>query len=376
MFAGAVLLGGIAMDATDVATSSFAPINDMLGFAAATALWWRRRFPLVVAALTGVAGFFAPFAAGAAILAIFSVAVFRPTRVAVAVATLNALPMVIFAIPHPDRELTHLQSVIAGVLMIFTALGWGMVVRARQQLVESLGERAERAEADQLAQVEQARRAERNRIAGEMHDVLAHRLSLLSLHAGAVEVRPDAPPDELARAAGIIRTNAHLALEELRAVVNVLRTEVGDGPDAGLAPQPTLDSLPALVQECRDAGMRVELRHHVADGAAVPADLGRHAYRVVQEGLTNARKHAPDGAVVVSVSGSAADGLTIEVVNPCGPNGRPGASGPEGHRSDIPGAGVGLVGLAERVDVVGGRIEHGADPSGTHRLAAWLPWST
>jgi signal transduction histidine kinase len=253
-----------------------------------------------------------------------------------------------------------------------------MVVRARQQLVESLAERAERAEADQLAQVEQARRAERHRIAGEMHDVLAHRLSLLSLHAGAVELRPDASPDELSRAAGVIRSNAHLALDELRAVVSVLRTEVGDGPGAGLAPQPTLDSLPALVQECRDAGMRVELRQDVANPSELPPDVGRHAYRVVQEGLTNARKHAPDRAVTVSVSGNTVDGLTIEVANACSENGQPigGEVGPDDRRSVIPGAGVGLVGLAERVDVAGGQIEHGRDPSGTHRLTAWLPWST
>ena len=98
-----------------------------------------------------------------------------------------------------------------------------MFVRARRQLVVSLRDRAERAEAEQQLRVEQARQAERARIAREMHDVLAHRISLLSLHAGALEFRPDAPPEEVARAAGVIRASAHEALEDLREVIGVLR---------------------------------------------------------------------------------------------------------------------------------------------------------
>ena len=110
-----------------------------------------------------------------------------------------------------------------GVLASVAVVTWGMFVRARRQLVLTLRDRAERAEAEQHLRVDQARQQERARIAREMHDVLAHRISLLSLHAGALEFRPDAPPEEVARAAGVIRSSAHEALNDLREVIGVLR---------------------------------------------------------------------------------------------------------------------------------------------------------
>ena len=117
----------------------------------------------------------------------------------------------------------------------------------RREQVLALRERAARLEAEQRLRIEQARDAERRRIAGEMHDVLAHRVSLLSLHAGALEFRPDAPPEEIAEAAGVIRATARAALEELRQVIGVLR----DGAEGGAPepPQPTLAEIPALVDE-------------------------------------------------------------------------------------------------------------------------------
>ena len=156
----------------------------------------------------------------------------------------------------------------------------------------SLRERAERAEAAQQLQIEQAQHLERERIAREMHDVLAHRISLLSLHAGALEFRPDAPPEEIARAAGVIRASAHQALQDLREVIGVLR-ESPDGA-APERPQPTLADLPDLVEESRAAGMRVQLQNAIADLTDVPAGVGRSAYRIVQEGLTNAQTRPGD----------------------------------------------------------------------------------
>ena len=133
-------------------------------------------------------------------------------------------------------------------------IGWGLFARAQRDLVLSLRERAERVEAEQRLRVEQAREAERRRIAREMHDVLAHRLSLLSLHAGALEFRPDAPPRRSPQAAGVIRATAHDALEELRDVIGVLREGAGGQSEP---PQPTLDEIPALIEESRAAGMKV-----------------------------------------------------------------------------------------------------------------------
>ena len=176
-----------------------------------------------------------------------------------------------------------------------------MFIRSQRELMLSLRERTRQAEAERDLRVRQARAQERTRIAREMHDVLAHRLSLLSLHAGALEVHPDAPPEEIARAAGVVRASAHQALEDLRQVIDVLRADPA-GSEAQ-RPQPTLRDLAALVEESRDAGTAVELEQHV-DAESVPAATGRTVYRIVQEGLTNARKHAPRRRVEATIDGA------------------------------------------------------------------------
>jgi signal transduction histidine kinase len=197
-----------------------------------------------------------------------------------------------------------------------------------------------------------------------MHDVLAHRISLLSLHAGALEFRPDASPEEVTRAAAVIRASAHQALEELRTVLGVLRTDA-DG-EAPAPPQPTLAALPDLLEEARAAGMVVHADVQVGDSGAVPEVVGRNALRIVQEALTNARKHAGAAPVDLRVTGAPGEGLTIDVRNPA-PVLANGAT-------EIPGSGTGLVGLAERAALSGGRLEHGRDGNGDFRLRAWLPW--
>jgi signal transduction histidine kinase len=210
---------------------------------------------------------------------------------------------------------------------------------------------------------------ERNRIAREMHDVLAHRLSLLSLQAGALELWPDAPSAEIARSAGVIRNNAHGALEDLREVIGVLRSaRADDDPADGVPeqPQPTLVDLPMLIDESRKAGMQVALECEVTDLGAVPEAIGRTAFRIVQEGLTNARKHADDAEVSVAVRGAAADGLIVEIRNPWPVE--------VAQTRPIPGAGMGIIGLAERTALTGGRLEHGGTPGGEFRLWTWLPW--
>ncbi len=189
------------------------------------------------------------------------------------------------------------------MLVSLTVIGWGMFVRSRRQLLLSLHDRALRAENEAALRAEQAQRLAREEIAREMHDVLAHRLTLLSVHAGALEFRPDAPRPEIVRAAGVIRESAHEALQDLRQVIGVLRG--GDTETPG-RPQPTLAALDALVSECREAGMKVVLDSRVPDPGSVPAALGRTAYRIAQEALTNARKHAPGAEVTVIVTGAPA----------------------------------------------------------------------
>ncbi|WP_246278413.1 sensor histidine kinase [Phytohabitans rumicis] len=337
----------------------------LLGLLSCGALWLRRRWPVGVALALSAVGVYAATSIGAAVVGYFTVAVHRRFAVAAAVGAIGFAGGFLFPLLRPEWDSSPLWVDLAwSAFATLLILAWGMFVRARRQLVISLRDRAHRAEAEQQLRVAQARQLERARIAREMHDVLAHRISLLSLHAGALEFRPDAPPDEVARAAGVIRESAHQALQELREVIGVLRDDPADeAPDR---PQPTLADLPGLIDESRLAGMRVRLDRQVDDLAAVPAGVGRNAYRIVQEGLTNARKHAYGSTVDVTLSGAAGDGLSVEVRNPW-PVGVP--LGPE-----IPGAGTGIVGLTERATLVGGRLEHGRTPSGDFRLWAWLPW--
>jgi signal transduction histidine kinase len=251
-------------------------------------------------------------------------------------------------------------DLVIRIVVTAAAVGWGLFVQAYRRLTQSLRDQATRLEAEQHLRVEQARLTERAQIAREMHDVLAHRMSLISLHAGALEVRTDARPEETALAAGAIRTNAHEALQELRTVFGVLREGKGSRPEP---PQPGLGDLPELVDTVRASGLTVGYTCRVpVDGPAVM--LGRTAYRFVQEGLTNARKHAPGTDVQVLLDGAAGGELRITITNRCTDT---------DHRLAIPGTGLGLVGLRERIALAGGRVEHGID-RGTFRLQAWLPW--
>ncbi|WP_067506933.1 sensor histidine kinase [Actinoplanes sp. TFC3] len=327
------------------------------------ALWWRRRWPVHLAIAAMVVGIGSLASSAAALIILFTVAVHRRFATVMWVMAGNAVSTAVFGLLRPETESGYFESWSLSMgIAIMVQLG-GMTVRSRRELVLSLRDRAERAESEQQLRVAQARTVERNRIAREMHDVLAHRISLLSLHAGALEIKPNAPPSDVASAAAVIRASAHLALQDLREVISVLREPTGDG--APERPQPTLRELPSLAAESQAAGVKVRLDLEVNDDEAMPEGTGRTAYRIVQEGLTNARKHAPGTTVKVAVGGAAGDGLTITVRNPA-PIGGPGIT--------IPGTGTGLIGLAERATLAGGRLRHGRDPHGNFVLAAWLPW--
>jgi signal transduction histidine kinase len=359
----------------------FVVLDLLLGVAAIAALWFRRKYPRAVAGFVLTAAAVAGLAGGAALIAVF-IAALRCERRTLAWITLGALlSSAIFAALFPDGN--YIGAMLISILVIGFAVGWGLFARARRDLVAALRERAARLEAESQLHAEQAREAERRRIAREMHDVLAHRISLLSLHAGALEFRPGAPPEEIAAAAAVIRESAHAALEELRDVIGVLREETADTTQPA---QPTLRDLPGLIDEARAAGMRIEAdlelplaagaaEGETADGAAASAPVselsGRTAFRIVQEGLTNARKHAPNALVSVRV-GLAADGrLEVELRNPQ-PVGA--ALGPVAE-APLPGAGSGLIGLGERVALAGGELVSGPGEGGDFVLRATLPAS-
>jgi signal transduction histidine kinase len=358
-----LILFGVEVSRPDAPPEPVLALDLAAGSAACLALWLRRRWPVGLSLAMALVGTFSAMGGAAVIISLFTVAVHRRWQVLAAVSAAHVGSMVVYYWLRPDPDLPYVAVVPIGIVVLAAVVAWGMFVRARRQLVLSLRERAVRAELEQQLRVSQARQLERTRIAREMHDVLAHRISLLSMHAGALEFRPDASPEQVSRAAGVIRESAHQALQDLREVIGVLR----EGPEgvASEPPQPTLADLPALVEESRGAGMRVRARYDVADLASVPTATGRNAYRIVQEALTNARKHAPGAVVDLVAEGDSATGLAIEVRN------RPPVGTPT---SLIPGGGTGLVGLAERAALAGGRLEHGWTARGEFRLRAWLPW--
>jgi signal transduction histidine kinase len=332
-----------------------------LGLLLCLAVWWRRRRPVALAVVALTLGWSA-MGAVAGLVLVWTVVVTRPLRTTWALVPLLVAGTAVFPLLHPDPDLPYLWDLTTGLVITTLFVLAALYVRARRQLAALTLEQARMAVGEREKQVAEARRTERTRIAREMHDVLAHRLSLLSLHAGALEYRPDAPPAELAAAAGVVRQNAHSALEELREVIDVLR----DDPHAGIdKPWPTVSDLPELVAESVAAGQLVRLTTEGLVADDVPAPLGRTVYRVVQEGLTNARKHAPGAQVRVVLSGSPGGCLQVEVVNtrPPAPAGTP-----------VPRGGTGLVGLRERAELLGGSLECGPTADGCFRLVARLPW--
>jgi signal transduction histidine kinase len=334
-------------------------VDAVCGVALCVALWWRKRWPMAlglasvpIVAVSSLAGF-------AGLVILFTVAAYRRWQQALLVAGLQFAVLPIQRALNPERD-SLISYYLVSTLCIGVAVVWGLYWRGRRQTQR---ERRRRTEAEEQLRIEQIRHAERTRIAREMHDVLAHRISLLSLHAGALEFRPDASPEEVERAAAVIRASAHQALEDLRAVIGFLRDGTDGQPPQ--PPQPTLAVLPVLLEESRAGGMRVDADVRI-DLASVPDAVGRNAFRIVQEALTNARKHAPSAVVELRVDGSPGEGLTIEVSNRVPVI----AAAP----SAIPGSGTGLVGLAERATLSGGRLEHGLDEHGDFRVHAWLPW--
>ena len=178
-------------------------------------------------------------------------------------------------------------------------------------------------------------------------------------------MRPDLPPAEIRETAELLRSTARQALEELRGVIGVLRDPSGQEL-VPPGPQPTLADIGRLVEETRRAGGAVDLEMRVEHPEDLPAGLGRDAYRVVQEALTNVGKHAGGTAAHVQVTGRPGAGLQVRVRNR-----RPvhAQAGPA-----LPGSGAGLLGLQERVALAGGTLVHGPDASGDFLVAAELPW--
>lgn len=359
-----------------------------VGVAALGLLPLRRRRPVLVALTTASLSAVSGSSGGAAAFATVSMTTRRRWGAAALVAAVWAggavayqlivLPLLLPVDYEPSVGFTLV--VLLGLYVVLVLIG--SYVGARRDLFASLRQRAETAELEQNYRAEAAREAERVQIAREMHDVLAHRISLVAMHANVLAYRTDLPAEQLAPVAKIVQENAHQALSELRQVLGVLRGGPGEG--GAEPPQPTLADLPALLAEAEAAGTPVTVedggpagsaRHVGAAGsdltgppagptsAEMSRTVSRTAYRIIQESLTNVRKHAAGAAVRVRLE-RVGDWLHLEVRNAAGRTGNP----------TVPGAAMGLAGLAERAQLAGGSLEHGPDPDGGFGVRARLPW--
>lgn len=316
------------------------------GAAASLGQWWRRRWPHV-AAVAGAIGFVLSGNPGPLFVGLYATGAYALRRhvwwvVVVGWAGVNGWTRL-------DAGRVSWWDATYAAVAVAVAVGLGFHVATRRALHEAWRERAEQADAERALRDEQARTAERARIAREMHDVLAHKVSLIALHAGALELTAGGGAERVRDGAGVIRVTAREALHELRTVLGVLHADA----------QPYTD-LASVVADAVSAGQQVTVHDTVGK---LPDPAARVTQRVVQEGLTNARKHAPGAAVTVTVSRSE-EAVTVVVANPV-----------TGGALDLPGSGSGLVGLGERLRLVGGTVRAG--PSGAcWELRAAMPWPT
>lgn len=347
-------------------------VDLLVGLLAFVLVAFRRRWPFTIAVVTILMAPASSLSAGPAALATVSLATRRRWWQVITVGVLNVVfSLVYYAVQPSDTSDPWWVNLAVTVAVVMAITAWGMFIGSRRELIWTLRQRAETAEAERDLRAAQARSTERARIAREMHDVLAHRISQISMHAGALTYREDLSAHEMRSSVAVIREKAHEALTDLREVLGVLRDVDGtaeSGPLTG--PQPTYCDLDALVADARRAGAAIEYDDALPPGEDLPDVAGRTVYRIVQEGITNAGKHAPAAMLRIRVSGSPAAGLEVVLRNALG-------FGP----THTPGAGLGLVGLTERAELRGGTLTHGIERSRAAGapdqfvLRAWLPWS-
>ncbi|GHG16809.1 sensor histidine kinase [Streptomyces filamentosus] len=333
----------------------------------AVALVLRRRRPFAVLAFVSALALIellgetrpAPVAIGA-VIALYTVAsrTDRPTTWRVGLATMTTLAVAAMAFgPTPWYAQENL-GVFAWTGMAAAA---GDAVRSRRAFVDAIRERAERAERTREEEARRRVAEERLRIARDLHDVVAHHIALVNVQAGVAAHVMDRRPDQAKEALAHVREAGRSALDELRATVGLLR-QSGD-PEAPTEPAPGLAVLDGLLDSFRKAGLPVSLAR-TDGGRPLPAAVDLAAYRIVQEALTNVRKHAgPDARAEVSV---VLVGRTVEVtvLDDGAPSAGPAAEPSGGH---------GLLGMRERVTALGGSLTTAPRYGGGFRVQAILP---
>jgi signal transduction histidine kinase len=331
---------------------------------------FRRRYPVqafVVAATAGavqVLSFNRPLGSDLAILVLlYTLAAYRPRRESVPglfVCLGGSVAAVTVWAPNRFSPVQHILLalvIFSGTALVAWVLGDSM--RYRRAYLTSLEDRAARLERERDAQAQIAAAAERARIARELHDVIAHNVSVMVVQADGASYALRSEPDRTAQALTAISQTGRQALAEMRRLLGILRS--GD-EEADLAPVPGLDQLRELLDQAREAGMSVSL---TLEGPVRPLPEGAElaAYRVVQESLTNTRKHGGLAAAAAVTLRYQPDGLFLQVTD----DGL-GASG-----AVAEGPGHGLTGMRERIEMYGGTVQAGPLPGGGYQVTARLP---
>jgi signal transduction histidine kinase len=354
---GCLILTAFAVKASWVPLPK--PVIAVAGVVGSVAQWQRRRWPQL-AAVVGAGAYPLSGNPGPLLVGLYSGAAYAPRRHTWILAVVGWAGLAGWS--WIDEGRLSAQNAVFTALATALVAAVGIYAATRHALLASVLERAERADSERALRDEQARAAERTRIAREMHDVLAHKVSLIALHAGALEL--GAETDAVRQSAALIRVTAREALQDLRGVLGVLHA----GPGARIAGTASGDEvfadLGALVRASEQAGQDVELRDEVGP---LPPATARVVFRVAQEGLTNAHRYAPRAPTSITVEPAERGGVVVTVHNEA-------SNGP---KMDLPGSGTGLIGLAERIRLAGGSLHSGpVGPGGRDgwRLRAVVPF--
>ncbi|MEV7960600.1 sensor histidine kinase [Oerskovia paurometabola] len=374
----------------------------MYALGVATLLVFRRRYPVAVCLVACAGALVFPLDAVGALVTLSWVISSRPARqgwilgVLTALATTVALGRDLLRAPEqqifsftPTGSQTpvgaaawvYVVLLVAG-LALSVSVGWARrahyqvgrfrgEVQRHEVVAEHLRDEVARqdAEAERLRdevtrqQEEVARQQERHLIAREVHDTLAHSLSLVSLHSGVLEVSVPEEDGQLRDAAKVVRENAHRSLEDLRDLIEILRDPDGLAQRQARRAGGTLADLSALLATTRAAGTRLVATVVFDDASSVGPQVARATYRILQESLTNVHKHAPGSEVLIDLGGTPASGVSLRVTNVL----------PESPGPRAPGSRAGVTGIAERVKLLGGRSTVGPR-DGSFVVEVWLPW--
>ncbi|MET0837815.1 MAG: histidine kinase [Marmoricola sp.] len=322
----------------------------------------RRRWPLAVAIVVSgaIAGralvaepleIYPPALAG--LVATYSVAAYAPFRQAVVGYVVALAGIAVAAATGTGGPAS--PDVLPSAILLLTVWAIGLVVARRSSEVRGIAEQAEALDRRREEETRRAVEAERARIARDLHDSVAHSLAMIAIQAGGAVSVLERDPQRAAQSLRSIETTARNGLSEMRHLLHL----VGEDDEQPRGPQPGLEQIADLVAGAESAGLEVRLSTTGVETTVAPG-VGLTAYRIVQEALTNAAKHSTGGRTTIAL-GWEPSSLTVDVTS----HGTPTAG--------APGGGRGIVGMRERAQVVGGRLEAGTDPSGAFRVHAVLP---